>query len=113
MTLLATFMTFFLMPSDFYFRLAFIRNPAPSLLSLLLILYLITRKHYKLLLLTSFCYGWLYMGGGFLFLIALAGIYAFSRFVSSRKIDWKLVFYPLLGTGLSFVINPYFPKNLN
>ncbi len=112
MAFLLALLTFFLLPSDFYFRMAFIRNPTPSLLFLMLILYLTMQKHYKLLLIASFCYGWLYMGGGFLFLIALSAIYAFSRFILNKKIDLKLALYPALGTILSLIINPYFPQNI-
>ncbi len=110
---LSTALVFFLLPSDFYFRLAFIRNPAPSLLFLLLVFYLMIHKKYKLLIAASFFYGWLYMGGGFLFLIGLAIIYAFSNFIIKGQVDKKLLFYPILGTGLSLLINPYFPTNIN
>ncbi len=111
--LISTALLFFLLPSDFYFRLAFIRNPAPSLLFLLLVLYLMIHKKYKSLILASFCYGWLYMGGGFLFLIGLTVIYSFSNFITSGKIDRKIFFYPILGTLLSLIVNPYFPTNIN
>jgi len=45
-------------------------------------------------------------------LIALTGIYASSRFILNKKIDLKLTLYPIIGTVLSLVINPYFPEDI-
>lgn len=111
-SVLVTLTSFLLLPSDFYFRLAFIRNPAPSLLFLLLTFYSLMKKKYKTLFAVAFLYGWLYIGGGFLFLIAMVLIYALANFILLGKIDKKLLFYPLAGTAASFVINPYFPENI-
>ncbi|MFH1183316.1 MAG: hypothetical protein V1690_03575 [Candidatus Moraniibacteriota bacterium] len=107
-----TLVAFALEPSDFYFRQAFIRNPAPSLLFLLLALFLLYRKKLWFLTILAFLYGWLYTGGGFLFLLALLGIYAVTSWIMEKKLDLKLVLYPAAAVILSLVINPYFPENV-
>jgi|GEM_PF-1658557 len=124
-----TAIAFFLEPSDFYFRQAFVRNPAPSLLFLLLAILFLAKKRWIALTILSFLYGWLYTGGGFLFLIALLVIYGFVSFFSVgpqravsghatslqerlRKIDFRLIVFPIIAVGLSLVINPYFPANI-
>ncbi len=107
-----TVIAFFLEPSDFYFRLAFIRDPAPALLFLVFGFYLLTKKKLWFLTILAFLYGWLYTGGGFLFLIALIFIYAVVFWFRTNKINWSLIIYPLIATGLSLIVNPYFPANL-
>jgi len=107
-----TTLAFFLEPSDFYFRQAFIRNPAPSLLFLLLALYFLHRKRLWPLTILAFLYGWLYTGGGFLFLLALLAIYSVVSWAMKTKLNVKLVLYPAIATILSLVINPYFPENI-
>ena len=107
-----TAIAFFLEPSDFYFRQAFIRNPAPSLLFLLIALYLLSEKRLWLLTILAFLYGWLYTGGGFLFLLALLAIYAVVTLVMKKELNYKLIIFPAVATALSLVINPYFPENV-
>lgn len=107
-----TFIAFALEPSDFYFRQAFIRNPAPSLLFLLLALFLLYRKKLWFLTILAFFYGWLYTGGGFLFLFVLLAIYAAASWIMKKKLDIRLILYPAVAVILSLVINPYFPENI-
>ena len=121
--LLFTAIAFFLEPSDFYFRQAFIRDPTPSLLFLILAIWFLAEKRWKILTALAFLYGWLYTGGGFLFLVALLLIYGFVsvfiRFSQSGTVSkqyiksvLKLTALPIFATGLSLIINPYFPANV-
>jgi hypothetical protein len=110
--LLFTTLAFLLEPSDFYFRQAFVRNPAPSLLFLLIATLYLIDKRWLALTILSFFYGWLYTGGGFLFLIVLLVIYGVVTLFLKKKFDFKLIIYPLAATGLSLIINPYFPANI-
>ena len=107
-----TAVAFLLEPSDFYFRLAFIRDPTPSLFFLLLGLFLIAERRFIALSILAFLYGWLYTGGGFLFLLALIFIYEGVSLFVRKKVNWKIIIFPVLGTLLSLVINPYFPANV-
>lgn len=107
-----TAIAFFLEPSDFYFRQAFVRDPAPSLLFLMIALWLLIDKRWIALSILAFLYGWLYTGGGFFFLIAMLIIYGVITVVLQKKFDYKLILLPIVATGLSLVINPYFPANL-
>lgn len=110
--LLLTTVAFLLEPSDFYFRQAFVRDPAPSLLFLVLSILFLIDKRWITLAILGFLYGWLYTGGGFLFLIALLIIYGAVTLVLKKKFDPRLVIYPIIATALSLVINPYFPANI-
>jgi len=105
------FILFLLMPSDFYFRMAFIRDPAPSLLFMVVLLYLMFRKKYLAIGILSFFYVWLY--NAFPFIALLVGAYALSQFYTEKKIDFKLVCYAIGGMVLGMIINPYFPKNIS
>lgn len=107
-----TLIVFAMEPSDFYFRQAFIRNPAPSLLFLLLALFLLHKKKLWFLTILAFLYGWLYTGGGFFFLLVILGIYAVVSLVMKKKISYKLIIFPAFATMLSLVVNPYFPENV-
>lgn len=107
-----TLIAFLLEPSDFYFRLAFVRDPTPSLLFLLLGFFFLLERRVLALSILAFLYGWLYTGGGFLFLIALIFIYEGLSFLIRKKINWKIIIFPTVGSALSLVINPYFPDNI-
>ncbi len=107
-----TFIAFFLEPSDFYFRMAFIRDPTPSLLFLVVGLFLVYERRYVAIGILSFLYGWLYTGGGFLFLLTYVIIYEGISLLTRKKLNWKMLIYSTLGTALSLVINPYFPANV-
>lgn len=107
-----TAIAFFMQPSDFYFRQAFVRDPAPSLLFLVISILFLIDKRWIALSILAFLYGWLYTGGGFLFLIALLLIYGFVTYVLYRKIDIKTTLYPILAIILSLITNPYFPANI-
>lgn len=107
-----TAVAFLFEPSDFYFRQAFIRDPTPSLLFLMLALWFLIEKRWLALTILAFLYGWLYTGGGFLFLIVLLVIYGTVTIFLQKKFDYKLIILPIIATGLSLVINPYFPANL-
>lgn len=108
-----TALAFLLESCDFYFRQAFVRDPAPSLFFLMLAIYFLYRKKLWPLTILAFLYGWLYTGGGFLFLIVLLIIYGVVTLVLGKKLDLKLVAFPIVATGLSLIINPYFPANIN
>lgn len=110
--LLFVAIAFFLEPSDFYFRQAFVRNPAPSLLFLVLAIFFLIEKRWVALAILSFLYGWLYTGGGFLFLLVLLIIYAAVSVALKKPWDKKLIAYPIIAIGLSLIINPYFPANI-
>jgi len=99
-------------PSDFYFRQAFIRDPTPSLLFLMLGIWFLIDKRWLALTILAFLYGWLYTGGGFLFLVVLMVIYGAVTLVLKKKFNYKLIVLPIVATGLSLVINPYFPANI-
>jgi len=105
------FMLFLLMPSDFYFRIAFIRDPAPSLFFMVVLLYLMFKRKYLAIGILAFFYVWLY--NAFPFIALLVGAYAFSQFFTEKKVDWKIVAYAIGGMVLGLIINPYFPKNIS
>lgn len=107
---LYTIAIFFLMPCDFYFRMAFIRVQNASLLFMLLGIYLMFKNKYYLLFILSFFYVWLY--GGFLFLPIIAIIYIVAQLLTGEKVNYKVCLYSIGGTIAGIIINPYFYKNI-
>ena len=101
----------FIMPSDFYFRMAFIRVQGVALF-LIVLSYFFLLKNYKIpLLITSFLFVWLY--GGSVFLPVLIAIYILSQVLTGEKINWQIALFGLAGFILGIIINPYFPKNIS
>lgn len=101
---------FFIMPADFYFRMAFIRVQAAALFFMVLAVYLIFKKKMWPLLILSFLFVWLY--GGFVFMPVLAVIYLISNVLTGEKFDIKIPTAILTGTILGLIINPFFPHNI-
>ncbi len=100
-----------LAPTDFFFRLHMIRVQSVSLLFMLIGIMCLWYKKPILLFLVSFFYAWLYGGGFFLPLIVL--IYLGLDLLYEHKLDVKLLIGGIGGYIAGFIINPYFPKNIN
>jgi len=107
---LITVFLLFLMPCDFYFRMAFIRVQSVSLFLMLLAFYLIFQKKYVWLFVISFLFVWLYGGSVFILFVILS--YLAGKFLTEEKIDKKIILYGFGGFLAGIIINPYFPKNL-
>lgn len=108
---LYTLIVLFVMPGDFYFRMAFIRVQGVALFLMTLSYYFILKNNRIALLVSSFLFVWLY--GGSVFLPVLMVLLVLSQFLSLEKIDWRMATYGLLGFILGIIINPYFPKNIS
>ncbi|PIV90358.1 hypothetical protein COW46_03730 [Candidatus Gracilibacteria bacterium CG17_big_fil_post_rev_8_21_14_2_50_48_13] len=98
-------------PYDFFFRMHMIRAQSLSLFVLLLGLYAIWQKKYLLLGILSFAYVWLY--GGFFFLPIFVITYLVAQYVQEKELDLRPLWWSLGGVILGFLLNPYFPKNID
>jgi hypothetical protein len=98
-------------PYDFFFRMHMIRAQSLSLLVLLLGLYAIWYKKHVLLGVLSFLYVWLY--GGFFFLPIFVVTYLTARYLLEQELDLRPLWWSLGGVLLGFLLNPYFPKNID
>jgi len=101
----------FIMPCDFYFRMAFIRVQGVALFIITLSYYFILKNNLIGLFVLSFLFVWLY--GGSVFLPALIIIYLLSQILTGEKIEWKILIYGLSGFIFGIILNPYFPKNIS
>jgi len=101
---------FFLMPSDFYFRMSFIRAESTSLFFMLLLYFLIIKGKPWAVGILAFLYVWLYNAFPFIFVLLFA--YFIVQLFSGKKVDYKILLFGILGTAAGLVINPYFPKNI-
>ncbi len=106
-----TLFLLFVMPGDFYFRMAFIRVQSVSLFLMVLSFYLIFQKKYLWLFVISFLFVWLY--GGSVFLLVIIFSYLIAQFLTDEKIDKKIILAGISGFLAGFILNPYFPKNLH
>ena len=81
-----------------------------AIISLILTLYFIDKKMYKSLLITSLLFTWLYHG--FIIQLLIITIYLIINSIINKRLDLKLILYPLAGIALAIIINPYFPNNI-
>lgn len=82
-----------------------------AILSLILTFYFIDEKMYKSLLVTSLLFTWIYHG--FIFQLLVIAVYFTINLLIYKKLDLKIIAYPLTGTLIALIINPYFPNNLS
>lgn len=84
----------------------------PITISLLLLtIYFLQEKKYWYLGITSLIFSLFY--SGFILQLLIIGVYFWINYVFSKKIEYKLLLYPLIGSFLGLVINPYFPQNIS
>ncbi len=100
----------FLSSSGFLFRLEMLRIQSLSLAFLLLIFLLHAEKRYKLILLFSMLFVYLYDAFPLVIIISLSFIVA--EFLIERKIDYKYLLYSGAGILIGLIVNPYFPHNI-
>ena len=106
---------FLISSSSFLFRITLVRAQSLSLVFFIIGLYLIQKKKYWLLSLTSFVYVWLF--DGFILLGALVAIWCLCAVIKNCRLkSWRESFWLILsylgGTLAGIVINPYFPDNI-
>jgi len=100
---------FVLLPFQFFTRHAYVRAITPSLLFLLLILFLMFRRRYLLTALAIAGYVHLYMGG-VIFGPLLVGIYVLAMVISppkDRRIPWRLALWATAGWLVGIATHPY------
>jgi hypothetical protein len=86
------------------FLLRFI-NARPLTLApvlLLLLFYLLYRKKYFWTLIISFLYLY-WHSATFVFPLIVAAVYFVVQLITTKKTDWKIILYPLIGVGLAFI----------
>ena len=82
-----------------------------AILSLMLTFYFMQKKMYKSLLITSLLFTWLYVV--FVFQLLVIGVYFVISLLITKKMDLKVLIYPLAGILLALAVNPYFPGNIS
>ncbi len=95
--------------SSFIFRLTL---PRPFLLSILILIlgfYLIVKKKYIWLFILSTFYALTYTASELILIVS--SIYISIEYYQTRKLDWKLLFYPLAGILTGLIVRPDFPQN--
>ena len=103
----------FMMSSDFYYRMNFIRDMGLSLLVMMGGLYMLFKTFkYKNIALGILCYLNVLAYGGFMFLPMFAITYFIAQLMSGEKWDWKTPVIAITGMVTGIVFNPYFPKNI-
>jgi hypothetical protein len=78
---------------------------------LILTIYLLQKKKYLLLALST--YAFVLLHSSFVFQILVIFLYLILEKVFARKFDHKLILYPFVGLIVALVINPYFPNNIS
>ncbi len=83
----------------------------PLAISLLVLLvYLLKKRKYYSILFLSLVFTWLYHG--FILEYPLIIIYVAINYFVTKKFDINLILYPVIGTAIALIANPYFPTNI-
>jgi hypothetical protein len=96
--------------SWFIARQSMTRRQSVALALLILAIYLLVQRRYRLLAPLAFAYAWLF--DGYVLLIAVCIVGFGAQLIGRRRLDWPLLGWPLLGLGLSILLHPYFPNNI-
>ena len=105
-----TMFSLFVMSSDFYYRMNFIRSPGLSILLLMGGMYLTFRDRPVWLGALAVVYVWTY--GAFMFLLILPLTYVVAQLLYGDRPSWRLVVGCLAGMIVGLIVNPYFPHNI-
>src|SRR5262249_37751198 len=91
-------------------RLSLTRANGISLALLTIGVGLLLKRKYVWLAPLAFLYVWAY--NLFALLLVAAACWTFAVFVTERRVEWRALFWALLGTGAGLVLNPYFPHDI-
>lgn len=96
--------------SPFLYRLNMAKAPAFAIIYLIAGIYLLFKKKYWLLAPLAFIFTLTY--DMFVLLILAVLIWVAVIGWTERRFEWRPIVWVLAGTAAGFIINPYFPKNL-
>jgi hypothetical protein len=83
----------------------------PLVITLLIFtIYFLKKRKYLLLSIVSLVYALLY--SGFIIQLFMIFLYFILTLAFSKKFDYRILLYSLIGTILGLMINPYFPNNM-
>lgn len=97
--------------SHVLYRLCLTRVDTVSLLALMLGAHFALERRYRALAVTAFLYVLLYDGAVLLLIFCVLQVIA--TLARERRFDWRLLAFTGAGFVLGYVLNPYFPENLN
>ena len=96
--------------APFLFRLNMAKAPPFAITFLVIGIYLLFKKKYWPLIPLAFVFALTY--DMVVLLILAAGLWVIVVAWTERRFEWRPLAWVLLGTAAGFVINPYFPHNL-
>ncbi|MGH9966674.1 MAG: hypothetical protein ACREBG_02410 [Pyrinomonadaceae bacterium] len=96
--------------SPFLYRLNMVKAPPLAIIYLVAGIYFLFKKKYWPLIPLAFLFTLTYDMFVLLILAALIWIVVMSW--TERRFEWRPIVWVLLGTAAGFIINPYFPHNL-
>ena len=96
--------------APFLFRLNMAKAPPFAITFLVIGIYLLFKKKYWPLIPLAFVFALTY--DMVVLLILAAGLWVIVIAWTERRFEWRPLAWVLLGTAAGFVINPYFPHNL-
>jgi hypothetical protein len=96
--------------SPFFFRMNMAKAPPFAIIYLVAGIYLLFKKRYWPLIPLAFIFTLTY--DMFVLLILAALIWVIVIAWTERRFEWRPIAWVLLGTAAGFIINPYFPQNL-
>lgn len=102
----------YLFTSEFLMYRFMLPRQMPLVITLLILtIYFLQKKKYLLLALTTFAS--ILLHSSFVFQILIIILYLVLEKIFIKKIDYKLMLYPLVGLIIALLFNPYFPNNIS
>ena len=96
--------------APFLYRIQMGKAMSVSIVLLVVGIHLLFRRQYFWLLPLAFIFALTY--DMFVLLVVATGFWALVVLWSERRLEWRPVAFVLVGSALGFVINPYFPHNV-
>ncbi|MBA3515464.1 MAG: hypothetical protein H0T77_13955 [Pyrinomonadaceae bacterium] len=96
--------------SPFLYRLNMAKAPPFAIIYLIVGIYLLFKKKYWLLAPLAFIFTLTYD----MFVLLILAVFIWVAVIgwTERRFEWRPIVWVLAGTAAGFIINPYFPKNL-
>ncbi len=102
----------YLFTSEFLMYRFMLPRQMPLVITLLILtIYFLQKKRYLFLGITAFAFVLLH--SSFVFQILIIILYLVLEKIFIKKIDYKLMLYPLVGLIIALLFNPYFPNNIS
>lgn len=102
---------YFFTSAELMYRFLLGRQMPLAIALIILTIYFLQKKRYMLLGLVSLIFTWLY--SGFIIQLFIIFVYLIIEGIFTKRVEYRILLYPMLGALAGLLFNPYFPNNLS